>query len=475
VKSNYTSLFRLDVRCTRVTRDGAGRLCFVLPPTKLLAPTERGGAGEAMPAGLCKGSCSWHRSPEYCRSARAREAMGPFAPTQYPGHCDQTCRSAAPALLSTLARSRPALALRTRLFDAASRWVRTLGGPPTASATAPPLPLVLQSLPRRWPLLEPLALARLHELARACRVVQYSVLFGDEDSLPSAKGEGADGSDTGLCRFLLVDHAVDPARAAPLTPVMVAPLPFPSSRQRSAHAFKAVPWLLFPAAETVVYLDAKVRLTTTLRDLLERFNWVLHPLIVLRHPSYGDERVIVNGVASGITGEHAVLAARKRENWTQDLLDVDTLRGLYCWDRGPKLCARWGGVIESSVLIWRRPSGRFDNGAMRAALRLLQGLWLAEIATLSHREQLSFTFVMDTLKLRDAVFGIARCNYTGEADPAQLLVEWVPHRFEAVQRCIHNKWLDQAWATQELGSARAGLARTFCEDSIERNYSTGYW
>ena len=202
-------------------------------------------------------------------------------------------------------------------------------------------------------------------------MVQYSVLFGDEDSLPSAKGEGADGSDTGLCRFLLIDHAVDPARAAPLTPVMVAPLPFPSSRQRSAHAFKAVPWFLFPAAETVVYLDAKVRLTTTLRDLLERFKWVLHPLIVLRHPSYGDERVIVDGVASGITGEHAVLAARKRENWTQDLLDIDTLRDLYCWDR----------------------------------------------------EQLSFTFVMDTLKLRDAVFGIARCNYTGEADSAQLLVE----------------------------------------------------
>lgn len=281
--------------------------------------------------------------------------------------------------------------------------MHTLGGPPTASATAPLLPLLLQSLPKRWPLVEPLALARLHELARTCRVVQFLRSFVTRTAPLRPRAKAPTASDTGLCRFLLVDHSVDPVRTAPLTPVVVAPLPFPSSRQRSAHAFKAAPWFLFPAAETVVYLDAKVRLATTLGGLLVRFNWVLHPLIVLRHSVHGDENVIRNGVVSGIAGEHAVLAARKRENWTQDLMDIDTLRSMYCWGGGARVCTRWGGVIESSMLIWRRPSGRFDNGAVRVALRLLQGLWLAEIATLSHREQLSFTFVMDTLKLRDAV------------------------------------------------------------------------
>ena len=125
--------------------------------------------------------------------------------------------------------------------------------------------------------------------------------------------------------------------------------------------------------------------------------------VVLRHPVVGNESFHRSGLLLETGNEQQSIISRANEDFESDARDVDLLRSLYCGPTQP--CAEWGGVIESSLLMWQRCAG------LSAYIEALQCAWFNEIALVSQREQLSFTFVMDTLRLRSIIRPIGRCEY----------------------------------------------------------------
>eukprot|EP00965_Chrysotila_dentata_P231644 6198479-Pleurochrysis_carterae.AAC.1 len=334
--------------------------------------------------------------------------------------------------------SQPSMQRRAADLLAAATWSR-LRAPcmdeaatlTVAPVSAAPYSSVEQCLANRKPLLSDDKLQALHAASAGCDMVMYTVILGAYDALDifiekQPADLGAAELPGKLCRFALVDKAtIAKSKERGYTkksrkawhPFAINPLPFPSSKQRSAHGFKAAPWLLFPTAEWIIYLDGKIILQQPVRHMLSNFTALpgKTSLFVLLHPHVIGPRH-ESPLLEEIVAEKAWITRRKREDFARDVADINHLLRLYC---NADLNARYeldicqtSPVIESSLMVWRQPRPSSScAAAQKLQMELLQCLWLTEIALVSQREQLSFPYVVDVLKAESSIHYIPPEEY----------------------------------------------------------------
>ena len=222
------------------------------------------------------------------------------------------------------------LARRAALLDASVQWTRSMapcGKKDDAERAIPPSARHPLECSVRHPLLPALMLRRLHRLATDCQVVLYTAVFGGYDSLHDFFRNNSrehDGSPVGnarrICRFSFVDRATSvketDATLAGWVQFEVEPLPF-ASMARSAHAFKTVPWALFPRAEWVLYMDGKVLLKLSAAHLVASWSSLtaerLPRLFVLQHPISQVARSSCEEAGEGCGRGHPLLEEMMQE------------------------------------------------------------------------------------------------------------------------------------------------------------------
>jgi hypothetical protein len=267
-------------------------------------------------------------------------------------------------------------------------------------------------------------LRALHSTAADCAIVMFTVIFGKYDDVSRFAASQRVAHDempqaARVCRFLFTDV---PRQSNGLwLNVPIAPLPFPDNAARSAHAFKTIPWLLFPSAEWVIYLDGKAVVDPTPLQLVSNVSALSGnaPLTMLRHPLI-DSRRYAHGWLEEFMKERAAIDGRRRQGWKRDLRDLDLALSTYC-ARGD-IC----GLVEvpdSSLMVWHKPADGCAGRRLMWRVALLQCTWLGEVSYLSQREQLSFPLAVKFLHLERVVHYMQPAEYMSWWG-------WRPHSFE---------------------------------------------